>query len=126
LGEIFRGKSHGTVEDIQITLDVRCNFRPHLSLVSDNFSSLNDVDMPWYATASSLGSPSFCSPMWVPSHSGCPPLTVQCFFRQYIPIFYQAAKHHTATASGIDLLPFMLGTVLSVIIAGQIVGRVGY
>jgi len=47
-------------------------------------------------------------------------------FSYYIPIFYQAAKHHTATASGIDLLPFMLGVVLSVIGAGQIVGRIGY
>lgn len=48
------------------------------------------------------------------------------FVQQYIPIFYQAAKHHTATKSGIDLLPFMLATVVSVIAAGQIVGRVGY
>jgi EmrB/QacA subfamily drug resistance transporter len=47
-------------------------------------------------------------------------------FSYYIPIFYQAVKHHTATASGISLLPFMLGTVLSVISAGQIVGRTGY
>jgi MFS family permease len=47
-------------------------------------------------------------------------------FSYYIPIFYQAVKHHSATASGINLLPFMLGTVLSVIGAGQIVGRFGY
>jgi MFS family permease len=61
-------------------------------------------------------------------------LIVYCFltrfslllFSYYIPIFYQAAKHHTATASGINLLPFMLGTVLSVISAGQIVGKIGY
>ncbi|KIM82572.1 hypothetical protein PILCRDRAFT_820439 [Piloderma croceum F 1598] len=47
-------------------------------------------------------------------------------FSYYIPIFYQAVKHHSATASGISLLPFMLGTVLSVISAGQIVGKIGY
>jgi hypothetical protein len=53
-------------------------------------------------------------------------LTADNFCSQYIPIFYQAVKHHSATASGINLLPFMLGTVLSVISAGQIVGRIGY
>jgi hypothetical protein len=40
-------------------------------------------------------------------------LTADNFYAQYIPIFYQAVKHHLATASGIDLLPFMLGTVMS-------------
>ncbi|KAJ7666368.1 major facilitator superfamily domain-containing protein [Mycena rosella] len=40
--------------------------------------------------------------------------------------FYQAVRHHTATASGIDLLPFMLGVVLTVISSGQLVGRFGY
>ncbi|KAJ6600865.1 transporter [Mycena sp. CBHHK59/15] len=44
----------------------------------------------------------------------------------YIPIFYQAVKGHSATSSGIDLLPFMLGVVLTVIGAGQLVGRFGY
>ncbi|KAF7294640.1 Major facilitator transporter-like protein [Mycena indigotica] len=43
----------------------------------------------------------------------------------YIPIYYQAVRHHTPTHSGIDLLPFMFGTVLTLIIAGQIVGRFG-
>ncbi|KAJ7737380.1 ABC transporter [Mycena metata] len=47
-------------------------------------------------------------------------------FSYYIPIFYQAVRGHTATKSGIDLLPFMLGTVLTIISAGQIVGRWGY
>ncbi|KAF7303157.1 Major facilitator transporter-like protein [Mycena kentingensis (nom. inval.)] len=46
-------------------------------------------------------------------------------FSYYIPIFYQAARHHTATKSGIDLLPFMLSTVLSIIISGQLVGKFG-
>ncbi|KAF7300398.1 Major facilitator transporter-like protein [Mycena chlorophos] len=47
-------------------------------------------------------------------------------FSYYIPIFYQAARHHSATKSGIDLLPFMLGTVLTVIGSGQLVGVFGY
>ncbi|KAJ7667212.1 transporter [Mycena rosella] len=47
-------------------------------------------------------------------------------FSYYIPIFYQAVRHHTATASGIDLLPFMLGVVLTVISVSQAVGRFGY
>ncbi|KAF7358092.1 Major facilitator transporter-like protein [Mycena venus] len=47
-------------------------------------------------------------------------------FSYYIPIFYQAVRDHTATKSGIDLLPFMLGVVLTVISSGQIVGRFGY
>ncbi|KAF7314643.1 Major facilitator transporter-like protein [Mycena kentingensis (nom. inval.)] len=46
-------------------------------------------------------------------------------FSYYIPIFYQAARHHTATKSGIDLLPFMLSTVASIIISGQLVGKFG-
>ncbi|KAJ7432390.1 ABC transporter [Mycena latifolia] len=47
-------------------------------------------------------------------------------FSYYIPIFYQAVRHHTATDSGIDLLPFMLGVVLTVISSGQLVGKFGY
>ena len=51
LGEIFRGKSHGAVEDIQITLDVRCSNLPSsfitcpLIILSLSLS-LNDIDMP--------------------------------------------------------------------------------
>ncbi|KAJ7510510.1 ABC transporter [Mycena galericulata] len=47
-------------------------------------------------------------------------------FSYYIPIFYQAVRHRTATDSGIDLLPFMLGVVLTVIGSGQLVGVFGY
>lgn len=43
----------------------------------------------------------------------------------YIPIYYQAAKNHSATDSGIDILGLMLATVLSVIISGRIVGTFG-
>ncbi|KZP04167.1 MFS general substrate transporter [Athelia psychrophila] len=47
-------------------------------------------------------------------------------FSYYIPIFYQAVRHKSATASGISLLPFLLGTVISVVGAGQVVGRFGH
>ncbi|KAJ7610298.1 ABC transporter [Mycena polygramma] len=47
-------------------------------------------------------------------------------FSYYIPIFYQAVRNHTATDSGIDLLPFMLGVVVTLISAGQLVAKFGY
>ncbi|KAJ7223749.1 transporter [Mycena haematopus] len=47
-------------------------------------------------------------------------------FSYYIPIFYQAVRHQTATNSGIELLPFTLGVVITVVSAGQIVGQFGY
>ncbi|KAJ7286552.1 ABC transporter [Mycena rebaudengoi] len=47
-------------------------------------------------------------------------------FSYYIPIYYQAVKHRSATNSGIELLPFMLGVVVTVISTGQIVGKFGY
>ncbi|KAJ7627025.1 ABC transporter [Roridomyces roridus] len=47
-------------------------------------------------------------------------------FSYYIPIFYQAVRHRTATDSGVDLLPFMLGVVLTVVGSGQVVGATGY
>ncbi|KAJ7111835.1 transporter [Mycena epipterygia] len=47
-------------------------------------------------------------------------------FSYYIPIFYQAVRHRSATASGIDLLPFLLGIVVTVISTGQFVGKFGY
>ncbi|KAJ6467195.1 hypothetical protein C8R47DRAFT_1223762 [Mycena vitilis] len=50
----------------------------------------------------------------------------QFIYSYYIPIFYQAVRHQTATNSGINLLPFMLATVITVISAGQIVGRTRY
>ncbi|KAJ7613865.1 hypothetical protein DFH06DRAFT_919379, partial [Mycena polygramma] len=47
-------------------------------------------------------------------------------FSYYIPIFYQAVQHHSATSSGIDLLPFMLSSVITVLSSGQIIAKVGY
>jgi len=47
-------------------------------------------------------------------------------FSFYIPIFYQVAKHHTATASGVNLLPFTLGIVFCSMISGIVVSRGTY
>ncbi|CAK5278291.1 unnamed protein product [Mycena citricolor] len=47
-------------------------------------------------------------------------------FSYYIPIFYQAVRHRSATQSGINLLPFMMGVVLTSIVSGQLVSRFGY
>ncbi|KAF9064538.1 transporter [Rhodocollybia butyracea] len=47
-------------------------------------------------------------------------------FSYYVPILYQAVRHQSATDSGINLLPFMLGVVITVMAAGQIVGKFGY
>ncbi|KAJ7339924.1 ABC transporter [Mycena albidolilacea] len=47
-------------------------------------------------------------------------------YLQYIPIFYQAVRHQSATRSGIDILPFMLAQVLTIVAAGQVVGKTGY
>ena len=43
----------------------------------------------------------------------------------YIPIYYQAAKNHSATKSGVDILALMLSVVISVIASGRIVGTFG-
>ncbi|GAA5998545.1 hypothetical protein JCM11641_006832, partial [Rhodosporidiobolus odoratus] len=46
-------------------------------------------------------------------------------FTYYIPIYYQAVKHHDATKSGVDILAFMLAVVVSVILAGRLVATFG-
>ncbi|KAM0753699.1 MFS general substrate transporter, partial [Meredithblackwellia eburnea MCA 4105] len=43
----------------------------------------------------------------------------------YLPIFYQATKGVTATKSGIDILPFMLGVVFAAGISGGLVSALG-
>ncbi|KAJ7617373.1 ABC transporter [Roridomyces roridus] len=56
-----------------------------------------------------------------------------CFFNRfsfivyayYIPIFYQAVRHSSATNSGVDLIPFMAGVIITLLICGQIVGKTG-
>ncbi|GAA5879940.1 hypothetical protein JCM3774_005685 [Rhodotorula dairenensis] len=46
-------------------------------------------------------------------------------FTYYIPIYYQAVRHHDAMKSGIDILAFMLAVVISVVAAGRIVSATG-
>ncbi|KAK6974569.1 major facilitator transporter-like protein [Favolaschia claudopus] len=46
-------------------------------------------------------------------------------YSYYIPIFYQAVQHHSATKSGIDILPLMLAQVLTIVVAGQVVSKTG-
>ncbi|KAK6996675.1 major facilitator superfamily domain-containing protein [Favolaschia claudopus] len=46
--------------------------------------------------------------------------------KQYVPIFYQAARHASAVTSGIDLLPFILSVTMTSFLGGQIISRVGY
>ncbi|RYP21060.1 hypothetical protein DL765_002467 [Monosporascus sp. GIB2] len=40
-------------------------------------------------------------------------------------IYYQAGRRHSATESGVDLLPLMLSVVISIVVSGQLVGRYG-
>ncbi|KAJ7247006.1 MFS general substrate transporter [Mycena rebaudengoi] len=50
----------------------------------------------------------------------------QLLFSYYIPIFYQVARHHSPTNSGIDLLPFLLAFLITAGIAGFGVSKTGY
>jgi MFS family permease len=43
----------------------------------------------------------------------------------YLPLLFQAVKHHSATRSGIDILPFMLGIVVGSGVAGMTVSLTG-
>ncbi|KAJ7168993.1 major facilitator superfamily domain-containing protein [Mycena filopes] len=47
-------------------------------------------------------------------------------FSYYLPVLYQAARGHSATHSGIDILPFMLGLIICTVLVGQLVGKTGY
>ncbi|KAF7298821.1 Major facilitator superfamily protein [Mycena indigotica] len=46
-----------------------------------------------------------------------------CFllFSFYIPIYYQAAREHSAIKSGVDLLPFLIGVSVAILGAAQII-----
>ncbi|GAA6063261.1 hypothetical protein JCM10212_004995 [Sporobolomyces blumeae] len=60
-------------------------------------------------------------------------IAVNCFVQRcsmllliyYIPIYYQAAKNHSATKSGIDILALMLSMIFSVVLSGRLVQRFG-
>jgi len=43
----------------------------------------------------------------------------------YLPLFYQSSLEHTATQSGIDILPFMISVVVGAAIAGGIINATG-
>ncbi|PVF94218.1 hypothetical protein CPB86DRAFT_766168 [Serendipita vermifera] len=43
----------------------------------------------------------------------------------YLPLLYQS-RGHTALRSGIDILPFMVSSVVALVIAGVLVKRIGY
>lgn len=47
-------------------------------------------------------------------------------FMYYLPIYFQSVKNHSATKSGIDLLPILLATVFSSIFFGGLISAVGY
>ncbi|KAJ7143873.1 major facilitator superfamily domain-containing protein [Mycena epipterygia] len=47
-------------------------------------------------------------------------------FSFYIPVLYQVVRHHSAIKSGIDLLPFLAGSIVTVIGSGVLVSRFGY
>jgi hypothetical protein len=44
----------------------------------------------------------------------------------YLPIYFQSIKGVSATKSGIDVVPLLLSTVLSSIVAGGLISTVGY
>jgi MFS family permease len=43
----------------------------------------------------------------------------------YLPLWYQATKGVTATKSGLDILPYMLSTVVGAGLSGAIISKVG-
>ncbi|RAO73548.1 uncharacterized protein BHQ10_009560 [Talaromyces amestolkiae] len=47
-------------------------------------------------------------------------------FMYYLPIYFQSVKNHSATKSGIDLLPILLATVISSVFFGGLITAVGY
>ncbi|BGP04230.1 hypothetical protein JCM10049v2_000028 [Rhodotorula toruloides] len=44
----------------------------------------------------------------------------------YLPTFYQATRFHSATKSGIDILPFMLGVTIAAGVCGALISTFGY
>jgi len=44
----------------------------------------------------------------------------------YLPLYYQSSKGRTAAESGIDIIPFMLSSVLATIISGGVVNATGH
>ena len=44
----------------------------------------------------------------------------------YLPLYYQAGKSRTAAESGIDIIPFMISSVVATISSGAIVNVTGH
>jgi hypothetical protein len=44
----------------------------------------------------------------------------------YLPLYYQSAKGRTAAESGIDIIPFMLSSVIAMLVSGGIVNVTGH
>ncbi|KAG8923237.1 hypothetical protein FRC02_011279 [Tulasnella sp. 418] len=44
----------------------------------------------------------------------------------YLPLYYQSSLEHSATRSGIDILPFMLAVVVGAGISGGVISKTGY
>jgi Na+/melibiose symporter-like transporter len=43
----------------------------------------------------------------------------------YLPLWYQATKGVSATKSGLDILPYMLSTVVAAALSGGIISKTG-
>ncbi|KAJ7347728.1 ABC transporter [Mycena albidolilacea] len=50
----------------------------------------------------------------------------QLIFAYYLPILYQVVRHHSATKSGIDILPMLVAGIVLLLISGLLVGKFGY
>ncbi|KAF7378123.1 Major facilitator transporter-like protein [Mycena sanguinolenta] len=50
----------------------------------------------------------------------------QLIFAYYLPILYQVVRHHSATRSGIDILPMLISSIVLLIGSGILVGKFGY
>ncbi|KAJ7234023.1 major facilitator superfamily domain-containing protein [Mycena haematopus] len=50
----------------------------------------------------------------------------QLIFAYYLPILYQVVRHHSATKSGIDILPLLISGIVILIGSGILVGKFGY
>ncbi|KZV65866.1 ABC transporter [Peniophora sp. CONT] len=58
--------------------------------------------------------------------STCRSLVYSCFeLTKKLPLFYQV-KGHSATRSGIDILPFMISGVLATLVTGGVVSKTGF
>ncbi|KAL5000008.1 major facilitator superfamily domain-containing protein [Aspergillus recurvatus] len=44
----------------------------------------------------------------------------------YVPIYFQAVRDDSALMSGVNLLPYILGQVVAAVLAGILIGRLGY